>query len=150
MKHCIIYQFYQFTHTRLMQNIHTKQFPLPCTAKQRLLRMNETLCTAGVLLLAIGLVVPSYLHLRGHGDHIFGTWLSRPVARLAFPGLDDGKGLIVRPSGEVGHVVKVITPRPAGSGAVVVPTASGRAADELWEKPRNQGLERGSTGSNKR
>lgn len=48
----------------------------------------------------------------------------------------------MRPLGKVGHVLEVITPRPtAGSGAVVVPPASGRAAQELWEKPRNQGLE---------
>lgn len=104
--------------------------------------MNKTLRTAGMPLLAIGFVVPSNLHLRGHRDYILGTWLGRPVAYVIFPSLDDGEGLIMRPLGKVGHVLEVITPRPtADSGAVVVPAASGRAAQELWEKPRNQGLE---------
>lgn len=42
--------------------------------------MNKTLRTAGMLLLAIGFVVPSNLHLRGHRDYILGTWLGRTVA----------------------------------------------------------------------
>ena len=113
--------------------------------------MDQILRTAGMLFLVIGLMVPGNLHLRGHGDHVLGTWLGRPVPQLIFPCLNDGNCLIVRPSGKVGHVLEVVTPRPtAASGAVVVPPASGRAAPELWEKSRNQGLERGSTGSGER
>jgi hypothetical protein len=91
--------------------------------------MNKTFCTAGagMLPLTSGRALPSNLHLRSHGDHIFGTWLGRPVTSLILPCLDDGQALVVRSSGKTLEIV-TSSPTAAASGAVVVSAASGRAA----------------------